>query len=716
MSTTTAINTVIVGGGQAGLAVSHYLRRLSVHHVVLEQADRPGEAWRNHRWDSFTLNTPRWQSRLPGVHYGQDDPDGFMPKNEVVADFEALARTLPVRYRARVVAIERDSNSGNYVVEIDGAERMVARNVVVATGLYQAPKIPALSRAFPPGIKQLHSDSYRNPEQLLPGAVLVVGSAQSGAQIAEELYESGRKVFLAVGRAGRTPRRYRGKDANLWFARLGHYDRTVDELPSPRAKFGGKPHISGTKGGHTINLHQFARDGVVLLGRLRDVKDGIVQLAGDLHDNLAAADRAEAEFVKAVDAHVAATGMNAPEETLPALGDGFAQPILTALDLKANGISNVIWATGYGFDFSMVKLPLVDGDGFPIQTRGVTAYPGLFFVGLPWLHTAKSGLIYGVAEDASFIADRIAKRRDSRDQSLAAEDVPLQPCLPRAGMPASVHDGRHLGTTILTLARVAISAAAFALSLPSAQGAGAINQPAPPHIGFLATPASALYLGMPAQEATRVLGDAAKETDFVADGTALRKLEFSGSIPGRVILSDGKVSRVTLEAFVEKDALPSFIRKAWPGLAASAVRRVLGEPTDVLHHGFFDTNVDQWVFSRAGEADVSVFFRDGRLVARTVGREVPTNLFRVALPSPPAAESEGPMPAPRLGMTAGEIKELFGPVKYRVDYVINGLPASRVIFETPDKGTFAGVTFMDGVAIELEDLTGMPDDPTFQGR
>src|SRR5262252_9585933 len=175
MSTTTVVNTVIVGAGQAGLAVSHYLTKLSVNHVVLEQADRPGEAWRNHRWDSFTLNTPRWQSRLPGVRYGEDDPDGFMPKNEVVAHFEALAQTLPVRYRARVVAIERDGNSGNYVAEIDGGERIVARNVVVSTGLYQTPKIPALKRALPPGIFQLHSDSYRNPGQLLPGAVLVVG-------------------------------------------------------------------------------------------------------------------------------------------------------------------------------------------------------------------------------------------------------------------------------------------------------------------------------------------------------------------------------------------------------------------------------------------------------------------------------------------------------------------------------------------------------------
>ena len=291
-------------------------------------------------------------------------------------------------------------------------------------------------------------------------------------------------------------------------------------------------------------------------------------------------------------------------------------------------------------------------------------------------------------------------------------NTPLQPYLPRTGALALARDARRLGTTILT----AVSVAAFALSLPSARGAEAVNQPAPPHIGFLATPASALYLGMPAQEATRVLGDAAKETNHVADGTTVRKLEFSGSIPGQVILSDGKVSRVTLDAFVEEDALPSFVRKAWPGLAASAVRRVLGEPTDVLHHGFFGINIDQWVFSRAGEADVSVFFRDGRVVARTVGRDVPANLFRVALPSPPAAESEGPIPTPRLGMTAEEIKEFYGPVKYRVDYVINGQPASRVVFETPDKGTFAGVTFVDGVATELEDLRDMPNDPTFQGR
>jgi putative flavoprotein involved in K+ transport len=302
--------------------------------------------------------------------------------------------------------------SGCYLVEIDGGETIRAGNVVVATGLYQSPKIPALGRNLSHHIKQLHSDTYRNPEQLLPGAVR---SAQSGAQIAEELYEAGRKVYLATGRAGRTPRRYRGKDANWWFARRGQYDRKISELPSPKAKFAGKPHISGTKGGHTINLHQFARDGVILLGRLAGIEDGIIKLGSDLHDNLAAADQAEAEFVRTVDAYIATSGMAAPEESLPVLRDGFDQEILTELDVDAAGITNVIWATGYSFDFSMIKLSVTDSDGFPIQTRGVTAFPGLFFVGLPWLHTAKSGLIFGLSEDGGYVADRIAERRDAAE-------------------------------------------------------------------------------------------------------------------------------------------------------------------------------------------------------------------------------------------------------------------------------------------------------------
>jgi putative flavoprotein involved in K+ transport len=296
----------------------------------------------------------------------------------------------------------------------------------MATGLYQTPKIPAINIEFPTHVRQVHSDEYRNPQELLPGAVLVVGSAQSGAQITEELNEAGRKVFLAVSSSGRMPRRYRGKDANFWSDRLGLYDRTVDDLPSPKTKFAGKPHISGVRGGHTLNLHQFACDGVALLGHLRGVRDGRIVLAPDLHDSLAKADQFEADFVKVVDTYIAKTGIAAWQETLPSLRDGFLQSLIAELDIETANITNVIWATGYRFDFSLVKLPIFDDDGYPIQTRGVTAYEGLFFVGLPWLHNGKSGLIYGVGDDAAYVAQKIvdgiwrSPRKQPRTQSATA--------------------------------------------------------------------------------------------------------------------------------------------------------------------------------------------------------------------------------------------------------------------------------------------------------
>jgi len=411
----THLDTVIVGGGQAGLAVSYCLTRHGHAHIVLEQSDKPGEAWRNHRWDSFTLNTPNWQTKLPGAAYNGPDPDGFMTRNGIIAYLEHYIERfhLPVRYGVRVERVERNETSGLYLVWTSDGGTIVARNVVIATGLYQAPKVPAFSAALAPNVRQVHSDAYRNPTELLPGAVLVVGSAQSGAQIAEELYEAGKKVYLAVGRSGRVPRRYRGKDANLWSEKLGVYDRTVDQLPSPRAKFAGKPHISGTKGGHTINLHQFARDGVTLLGHLQCVAGDKLKLAPDLWENLASADAHEAAFVKSVDDYIARIGMVAPEDTLPVLRDGFRIPLLTELDLGRAGLTNIIWATSYAFDFSLVKLPVLDRDGFPIQTGGATAYPGLYFVGLPWLPTAKSGLLYGVGDNARSIARNIlARERD----------------------------------------------------------------------------------------------------------------------------------------------------------------------------------------------------------------------------------------------------------------------------------------------------------------
>ena len=403
-------HTIVIGGGQAGLSISYHLGLAQQDHIVLEQASQAANAWRNHRWDSFTLNTPNWQSKLQGGGLPGRDPDAFLSRDEIVSYFERYIQKnrLSLWYGARVSAVKMESAKEGYIVETS-AGTFGAKNVVVAIGLYQKPRILKLG-SLSRDIEQLHSDSYRNPGSLPSGAVLVVGSAQSGAQIAEELYQSGRNVYLSVSRSGRAPRRYRGKDINWWSHRLGLYERTVDELPSPRAKFGGKPHISGKDGGHTLNLHQFARDGVTLVGRITGVDGTTVKLARDLHENLVQADRFEADLVTKIDNYIETRGLRFPKEVLPQLTSGFALPELDELDLKQANVTSVIWATGYCFDFSMVRLPVFDGDGYPIQRRGVTAYNGLYFAGLPWLHNAKSGLLFGVSEDAAYVASHIVSR------------------------------------------------------------------------------------------------------------------------------------------------------------------------------------------------------------------------------------------------------------------------------------------------------------------
>jgi len=255
--------------------------------------------------------------------------------------------------------------------------------VVVATGLYQRAKKPWLAADLAPQLTQLHSIQYRNPQALPLGAVLVVGSGQSGCQIAEELYQSGRRVYLSTSSAGRVPRRYRGKDVFDWLELSGFLDRTVDVLPSPKAKFAANPHLSGRDGGRTINLHQFVRDGVTLLGHIQEGRGQTIKLAADLKDNLAKADQIEAEIIKLIDDYIAQAGLDAPLENLQVLRDGYAAEMLPELDLNQEGVTSIIWAHGFGFDFNLVKLPVFGGDGYPIQRRGVTAYPGLYFVGLP---------------------------------------------------------------------------------------------------------------------------------------------------------------------------------------------------------------------------------------------------------------------------------------------------------------------------------------------
>lgn len=415
------IETVIVGGGQAGLATSYWLTQHGREHIVLEKASQSGHAWRQ-RWDSFTLVTPNWMFRLPGAEYTGADPGGFMPRDQIVAAFERYVaeHALPVAYGVSVNAVEplAGSRSGangatGYLVRTSRRD-IEARNVVIATGLFQRAKIPAFAARLPGDLVQLPSEHYRNPAGLPPGAVLVVGSGQSGCQIAEELRQSGRRVFLSIGACGRAPRRYRGRDIFEWLEIIRFLDRTPDMLPSSKARFAPNPHVSGAGGGHDLNLHQFARDGITLLGHLRNTEQDRIYLAPDMHESLAKSDQFESHLLGMIDAAIVRNGIDAPEDVRPIRRDGFDQRQVTEVDIEAAGTSSVIWALGYHFDFSLVKLPVTDKDGFPLQQRGAAAHPGLYFVGMPWLHTQKSGLLAGVGDDAALIAAHIGSSKANR--------------------------------------------------------------------------------------------------------------------------------------------------------------------------------------------------------------------------------------------------------------------------------------------------------------
>jgi putative flavoprotein involved in K+ transport len=404
------IQTIIIGGGQAGLSTSYFLCQKGHEHLVLERASQAGSVWRNDTWDSFTLLTPNWSIKLPGMSYSGNNPDGFMPRSELVSYFEKYIENfdLPIQYNTLVTEVTPLDDAEGYLVKTND-RTFQARTVIVATGQFQTAKVPEFNANIPERVLQIHSGQYRNPGQLPDGAVLIVGSAQSGTQIAEELHQSGRTVYLCAGSAPRLPRRYRGRDIFAWLADTGFTETTVDKLPSPRAKFAGNPHLSGRDGGRTINLHLFARAGVKLLGRLIGAADGKILLAPDLKESLARSDKAEADIAAMIDRFIEKNGISAPPESLPKYRDGYAVEEITELDLKDAGINTILWAIGYDFDYSLIKLPVTDEDGYPIQQRGVTAYPGLYFVGLSWLHKRKSPLLMGVGEDADFIASHITE-------------------------------------------------------------------------------------------------------------------------------------------------------------------------------------------------------------------------------------------------------------------------------------------------------------------
>jgi putative flavoprotein involved in K+ transport len=408
-----AVETLVIGAGQAGLSVSYHLQQRGIEHVVVEQ-DQVGSSWRKQRWDSFTLVTPNWMNQLPGFPYRGSDLDGFVPRDEVVEHLEAYARLTraPLLCGVRVLSLVPDRNGGYRANTTSDTYR--ARHVVVATGSFQKPKRPAYADRISADVLQLHSSTYRRPAALPGGAVLVVGSAQSGTQIAQELNEAGRKVFLSVGRAGRLPRRYRGKDGTYWWNELGLFDRPVDRLTSPTDRYRGNPHMSGKAGGRTINLRGFAKDGITLVGRLTDADERHVYFADDLPSCLRYADEFATNFKRGVDRYIEKKGWRIPpgdgQGDDPVI-DGLDPQNIPSIDLRAENISTIVWAAGYSTDFDWIRLPVTSTDGVPLQRRGTTDFPGLYFCGLHWLHTLKSGLLFGVGEDAAVVASEIAVRR-----------------------------------------------------------------------------------------------------------------------------------------------------------------------------------------------------------------------------------------------------------------------------------------------------------------
>jgi putative flavoprotein involved in K+ transport len=377
-----------------------------VDHVVLESG-RVAETWRSRRWDSFCLVTPNQFIHLPGAKYDGPDPDGFMPLAEIVDYFQSWADSFdaPVGGNSTVTKLEADG-AGFLLTLSSGTIK--ARTVVVATGAYQRAHRPAGAESLPRDVVQLLAEEFTNPAALPPGAVLVVGSGQTGCQLAEELHESGRKVFLACGRCFWVPRRMEGHDAVWWMADSGFMDRTPDKLPSPEARLLGNPQATGHDGGRDLNYRVLHDKGVELLGRYAGADGSNLRFDDDLAASVDFGDARLTDFLKFIEASCAAKGTIAPGYQMP---PPLRIKTRTQLDIARDHIGAVIWTSGYRPDYGWVKFPVFDGMGFPLQVDGRSTVAGLYFMGVHWMRKNKSPILYGVGEDAEVVARQIVESR-----------------------------------------------------------------------------------------------------------------------------------------------------------------------------------------------------------------------------------------------------------------------------------------------------------------
>jgi putative flavoprotein involved in K+ transport len=406
------VQTLIIGGGQAGLAMSEHLSKRGAPHLIVERR-RIVERWRSERWDSLVANGPAWHDRFPGMKFSGIDPDGFATKGQIVDYFVAYAAQIsaPIRCGVDVRALHRNADGSGFRAET--SEGVIeAANVVVATGPFQHPVVPPVIPAET-GIAQIHSAAYRNPGRLRDGAVLVIGAGSSGVQIADELVRAGRRVYLSVGPHNRPPRRYRGRDFVWWLGVLGEWDAKVVAPGTEHVTIA----VSGAHGGHTVDFRALAARGVILLGRAANAHDGVLQFSPDLAKNIAQGDANYLSTLKAADAYVAEKGLDLPEEPdahgIAPDPQCVTNPLLQ-LNLAAAGITTIVWATGYTLDFGWLKVDVFDERGRPEHRCGVSAVPGLYFLGLAWLSRRASPFIWGVWHDADYLAGHIGERRQAR--------------------------------------------------------------------------------------------------------------------------------------------------------------------------------------------------------------------------------------------------------------------------------------------------------------
>ncbi|MCR8923153.1 NAD(P)/FAD-dependent oxidoreductase [Dasania sp. GY-MA-18] len=399
-------DTLVVGGGQAGVAMSEHLSKLDVPHIVLER-NRIAEKWRTGRWDSLVANGPAWHDRFPGLDFDDVDPDAFAPKDRIADYFEAYAKKFnaPIRTGVEVKKVERNVGKPGFTIET--SEGVIEANrVVAATGPFQRPVIPPIAPQYD-NIQQIHSADYYNPEQLPAGNVMVIGAGSSGVQIADELQRAGKKVYLSVGPHDRPPRAYRGRDFCWWLGVLGEWDAEAMKPGTEHVTIA----VSGAHGGKTVDFRELAHQGITLLGMTKSFDNTRVTLQPDLVENIANGDKNYLELLDAADAYIERNGLDLPEEPearkMLADPDCLSNPLLE-LDLAEAGVTSIIWATGYAVDYSWLKVNAFDEQGKPKHQRGVSSEPGVYFVGLPWLSRRGSTFIWGVWHDAKHIAGHIA--------------------------------------------------------------------------------------------------------------------------------------------------------------------------------------------------------------------------------------------------------------------------------------------------------------------